>query len=43
MNQGETYHDAHLDALKSETTVKTPEQLEQKVAKIRGKTTSSHQ
>ena len=38
MKQGETYHDAHFDALKAETTIKTPEQLEQKVAEIRGET-----
>ena len=36
MKQGETYHDAHLDALKAETTIKTPEQLAEKVEAIRG-------
>ena len=37
MKQGETYHDAHLDALKAETTVKTPQQLVEKVEAIRDK------
>ena len=35
MKQGETYHDAHLDALKAETTIKTPEHLAEKVQEIR--------
>ena len=35
MKQGESYHDAHLDALKAETTIKTPEQLVNKVKQIR--------
>ena len=39
MKHGENYHDSHVDALTAEKTVKTPEQLEQKVAEIRGKTT----
>jgi hypothetical protein len=39
MKQGESYHDSHVEALDAEKTVKTPEQLEQKVAEIRGETT----
>jgi len=39
MKQGETYHDAHLDALKAETSVKTPQQLVEKVEAIRGEKT----
>ena len=39
MKQGENYHDSHVEALDAEKTVKTPEQLEQKVAEIRGETT----
>jgi len=38
MKQGENYHDSHFEALDAENTVKTPEQLEQKVAEIRGET-----
>jgi hypothetical protein len=35
MKQGESYHDAHVEALRAETTVETPEQLVIKVNQIR--------
>ena len=35
MKQGDSYHDAHIEALKAETTIKTPEQLVNKVKEIR--------
>ena len=38
MKHGENYHDSHVEALDAEKTVRTPEQLEQKVAEIRGET-----
>ena len=38
MKHGENYHDSHVEALEAEKTVRTPEQLEQKVTEIRGET-----
>jgi hypothetical protein len=35
MEQGEDYHDAHVDALEAEKEITTPEQLVQRVAEIK--------
>jgi len=42
MKKGMSYHDAHVQALKAETAVKTPGQLVNKVNQIRGDGMSKH-